>query len=82
MRAWQQRTGATEAQTALIGFSQGAIMALASTQEDSARNGHHLAGRIVSIAGRFAAPPEHAPAQTTLHFIHGKSDPVIPTPTP
>jgi phospholipase/carboxylesterase len=78
VRAWQQQTGATEAQTALIGFSQGAIMALASTQADPARHGSPLAGRVVSIAGRFATPPEHAPAQTTLHFIHGKSDAVIP----
>jgi phospholipase/carboxylesterase len=73
VREWQVSTGATEAQTALIGFSQGAIMALAATQLDA-----HLAGRVVSIAGRFAQSPGRAPAQTTLHFIHGKRDPVIP----
>jgi len=73
IRGLQQATGTTPTQTALIGFSQGAIMALESTQIDA-----HLAGRVVSIAGRFAQPPEQAPALTTLHFIHGKSDPVIP----
>lgn len=73
IRGLQQATGTTPTQTALIGFSQGAIMALESTQTDE-----HLAGRVVSIAGRFAQAPKHAPALTTLHFIHGKSDPVIP----
>lgn len=82
VRAWQRETGASPAQTALIGFSQGAIMALASTQDEATRGDAsgdaHLAGRIVSIAGRFAQPPQHVPAQTTLHFIHGKADPMIP----
>lgn len=72
VRDWQQRTGASAAQTALVGFSQGAIMALEATQLDET-----LAGRVVAFSGRFASPPERAPAATTLHFIHGKSDAVI-----
>jgi phospholipase/carboxylesterase len=73
IRGLQRATRTTPAQTALIGFSQGAIMALEATQLDE-----HLAGRVVSLAGRFAKAPERAPESTTLHFIHGKSDPVIP----
>jgi len=73
IRSLQKATGTTPTQTALIGFSQGAIMALESTQL-----AEPLAGRVVALAGRFAQPPEKAPASTTLHFIHGKSDPVIP----
>jgi phospholipase/carboxylesterase len=36
------------------------------------------AGRIVSIAGRFAAVPESAPASIVFHFIHGAQDQVMP----
>ena len=72
VRALQRDTGTSAAQTALIGFSQGGIMALESTQVDAA-----LAGRVVSLAGRFARLPEKAPAETTLHFIHGRRDAVI-----
>ena len=69
----QQRFGVPAHATTLVGFSQGAIMAL-----ESARQGKALAGRVVSIAGRFAQLPEHAPKHTTLHMIHGKEDAVIP----
>jgi len=71
VRRLQQDTGATPAQTVLVGFSQGAIMALASTQTSE-----HLAGSVVAIAGRFARLPEQVPA-ATLHFIHGERDPVV-----
>lgn len=73
VRGWQQRTGLTHAETALVGFSQGSIMALESTQL-----GESLAGRVVALSGRFAQLPEQAPATTTLHFIHGKNDEVVP----
>ncbi len=69
---WQTRTGVTPHATALIGFSQGAIMALESTRLEQA-----LASRVVALSGRFAAPLDHAPPVTTLHFIHGKQDSVI-----
>ena len=73
VRHWQQTAGAGVEVTALIGFSQGAIMALESTQRDAPP----LAGRIVALSGRFATPPRLAPPQSTLHFVHGKHDPVI-----
>jgi len=72
VRQWQQSTGINEQSTALIGFSQGAIMALESTQQ-----GPTLAGRVVALSGRFAGRPAVAPAETTLHLVHGKADPVI-----
>ena len=73
VRDWQQRFGVAPAATALAGFSQGAIMSL-----ESARQGKALAGRIVSIAGRFAHLPETAPEHSTIHLVHGKNDTVIP----
>jgi len=69
---WQAKTGATAAMTALIGFSQGAIMSLESTQ-----SGEPLAGRIVALSGRFATLPAVAPATVTFHLIHGEKDTVI-----
>ena len=45
---------------------------------ESSRARDALAGRVVSIAGRFAALPEQATAGTTLHLLHGKNDSVIP----
>lgn len=72
VQAWQAHTGLDASATALAGFSQGAIMALESTQQAP-----RLASRVVSMAGRFAQPPRVAPAGTALHFIHGAQDPVI-----
>lgn len=68
----QKASGLSAAQTVLIGFSQGAIMALEST-----RMPVQLAGRVVSIAGRFAQETDQQPTATVLHFIHGTNDPVI-----
>ena len=79
VQGWQQHTGVTPHATVLVGFSQGAIMALESTQREA--EGEHdalLAGRVVALSGRFAQDPRHAPAATVLHFIHGKHDPVMP----
>ena len=73
IRHWQAESGVSPAGTALIGFSQGAIMALASMTESNP-----LAGRVVAIAGRFASLPERISSEQTLHLIHGKADPVIP----
>lgn len=70
---WQRAAGAAPARTTLIGFSQGAIMSL-----EAARLEPVLAGRVVSIAGRFAAVPESVPASIAFHFIHGAQDQVIP----
>lgn len=73
VRDWQRETGVHAAQTALIGFSQGAIMALESTQHERAN-----VGRVVAIAGRFAQPPRIAPAGTVLNLMHGEQDRVMP----
>lgn len=73
VREQQERLGAGPTHTVLVGFSQGAIMAL-----ESARAGQGLAARIVSLAGRFALLPEVAPPGTVFHFLHGTEDTVIP----
>ena len=73
VRGWQRETGVTAAQTTLIGFSQGAIMALESTQ-----GGQAVVGQVIAIAGRFAQPPRVAPAGTAVHLVHGQQDRVIP----
>ena len=70
---WQRQAGVGTDAVALIGFSQGGIMALESTRDQPA-----IAGRVVSIAGRFATLPTAANPGTTLHMFHGKLDPVIP----
>jgi phospholipase/carboxylesterase len=73
VQRWQRDSGVTAHGTALVGFSQGAIMALESTRDDAPS----IAGRIVALSGRFASPPERAPADCTIHLVHGKQDPVI-----
>ena len=72
IRAWQQALDVTPTVTALVGFSQGAIMSLEASLTPSAP-----AGRVVAIGGRFAVLPDHAPAHTTIHLLHGKEDPVM-----
>lgn len=72
VQAWQRQTGVAPEATALLGFSQGGIMALEASQQPA-----HLAGRIVSLAGRFAQLPQAPHALTTLHLLHGKEDAVI-----
>ena len=59
--------------TALVGFSQGAILALEAVSRHDG-----LAGRVLAFAGRYAKLPEVAPANTTLHLLHGEDDAVIP----
>lgn len=73
VRAAQAATGVGPAATALVGFSQGAILSLELVQLHDG-----LAGRVLSFSGRYATLPERAPAHTTLHFFHGATDTVIP----
>jgi phospholipase/carboxylesterase len=75
VQAWQRVTGAAAAHTTLVGFSQGAIMALESTQQDGQAA---PAGRVVAIAGRFAQPPRRAPTSTVVNHMHGDQDRVMP----
>jgi phospholipase/carboxylesterase len=73
VRHWQQQAQVDAADTVLIGFSQGAIMALEATQSQPG-----LAGRVIALAGRFAVPPQRSPAPTSVHLFHGDADPVMP----
>lgn len=58
---------------ALMGFSQGAIMAL-----DAVATGRWPVGPVLAFSGRFVPPaPLHAPAMPVL-IAHGSHDPVIP----
>lgn len=69
----QDRFKVLPSDTALVGFSQGAIMAL----EFSVLNDGGV-GRVLAFSGRFAKLPEKAPELTTLHLLHGEDDPVMP----
>lgn len=71
---WQAEASLGAAATALVGFSQGAIMALASSVRPDP-----VAARIIAIGGRFAQLP-HSPLHegTTIHLLHGKADMVMP----
>ena len=70
---WQTQAGVTAVATALIGFSQGAVMAL-----ESIKLAAPLASRVVAMSGRFATLPDAAPADVAVHILHGKADAVIP----
>jgi phospholipase/carboxylesterase len=70
---WQHQSGVEAPGTTLLGFSQGAIMALESTQEPQP-----LAGRVVAMAGRFGAPPQRAIGHARIHLLHGQADGVVP----
>jgi phospholipase/carboxylesterase len=70
---WQHHSGVDVAHTALVGFSQGAILSLESTQTGDTP----LAAQVVSLAGRLATPARSAPAGVRWHLIHGTQDGVV-----
>ncbi|MBV7485857.1 esterase [Bordetella sp. BOR01] len=72
IRAAQARLGLLQSDTALAGFSQGAVMALEAVQ---AHDG--LAGRVLAFSGRYAQLPKSAPQYTTIHLLHGADDAVM-----
>lgn len=72
VRHWQQQSGVRPQATALIGFSQGAIMAL-----ESLKAAPGLASRVIAFNGRYATLPTVASTATTVHLIHGGEDRVI-----
>ncbi|MHB0990605.1 MAG: esterase [Burkholderiales bacterium] len=73
VRQAQDRLKILSSDTALVGFSQGGIMALEfSTRHDG------NAGRILVFSGRYGKLPEVAPELTTIHLFHGELDRVIP----
>lgn len=73
IRHWQETTSIGAKQTALVGFSQGAIMSLEATQTLEP-----IAAKIIAMAGRFAQPVRQAPIDIQVHLIHGDRDGVIP----
>lgn len=72
VRYWQQQSGVSPQATALIGFSQGAIMAL-----EAVKAVPDLASRVIAFNGRYATLPHSATTATTVHLIHGGEDRVI-----
>ncbi|MEO7622450.1 MAG: esterase [Gallionella sp.] len=72
VRNAQHRYKTLQSDTALVGFSQGAIMVL---EFSVAHDGQ--VGRVLAFSGRFAKLPEKAPELTTLHLLHGEDDKVI-----
>jgi phospholipase/carboxylesterase len=68
----QARFNILQSDTALIGFSQGSIMALEFSKAHDGK-----VGRVIAFSGRYAKLPDKAPEFTTLHFLHGENDPVI-----
>lgn len=69
VREAQRRLGAAPQATALVGFGEGATIALEAASADDG-----LAGRVIAFGGGYAALPAQAPALTTLHFLHGSAD--------
>ncbi|QCR38487.1 alpha/beta hydrolase [Nissabacter sp. SGAir0207] len=58
---------------ALVGFSQGSIMAL-----DAVASGRWPVAAVVAFSGRLASPPPFTPTDSPLLLIHGTADAVIP----
>ena len=73
VQAQQQRLGVEPAATALGGFSQGAVLALALTLQHDG-----FVGRVLAFGGCLTRVPGAAPQRTTLHLFHGAGDEVIP----
>lgn len=72
---WQRTSGVGPANTVLVGFSQGAILALEATQAVIETS---PADRVIALAGRFAVPARHAPPGLRYNLIHGVQDVVVP----
>jgi phospholipase/carboxylesterase len=75
IRHWQNLSGVGLERTVLLGFSQGAIMSLESTQ--SAQEWEQVAHTVISLAGRFAEPVRRVVPDLRIHLIHGDSDTVV-----
>ena len=72
VRYGHKQSGVGAGATALIGFSQGAIMSLESVKAQPG-----LVSRVIAFNGRFATLPQSATTATTIHLIHGGEDRVI-----
>ncbi|OON38005.1 phospholipase [Izhakiella australiensis] len=71
-RILQQMTDKLD-KVVLVGFSQGAIMAL-----DAVASGRWPVAGVVAFSGRLASTPPLKPAIAPLLLVHGMIDPVIP----
>ena len=71
---WQREAGVGSAETVLVGFSQGAIMSLESTQVVGAPAAQH----VIALAGRFAITVRRAAPSLRFNLIHGDHDTVMP----
>lgn len=72
VRHWQQATGVPVAATALVGFSQGAIMSLAATQQAGM-----VAACVIGLSGRFASRPTLVHGDQAIYLVHGTADAVM-----
>lgn len=70
---WQRTAGSGPAQTTLLGFSQGAIMALEASQLPAG-----VACRAVALAGRLSQPTRRADPCVQIHLLHGEADSIVP----
>jgi phospholipase/carboxylesterase len=70
---WQSIANVNATQTSLIGFSQGAIIALAASALEPS-----LASHITAHSGRFATLPVTMPKTVSHHLIHGALDEIVP----
>ncbi len=73
IQARQHDLGLLPPDTALVGFGQGATMALEAVQ---AHDG--LAGRVLAFSGRYAQAPKAPPQYSTIHLLHGEDDAIVP----
>lgn len=72
VRYAQQKFNVLQTDTALVGFSQGASMALQYCIQHDGQ-----VGRALVIAGRLTVTPDKAPELTTIHLLHGDTDKVV-----
>ncbi len=73
IKNWQAVSDLGAENTTLIGFSQGAIMALSMTQMVDKQP----AARIFALSGRFAAEPSSPAKGVRIHLLHGRLDRVM-----
>ena len=72
VKAQQQRLGVAPAATALVGFSQGAVLAMSLALNDDG-----IVGRVLAFGGLLPSMPTAAPRHTTLHLFHGDNDKIF-----
>lgn len=69
LAVWQQFSGLGPESTALVGFAQGAVVAL-----DICRQSPLSAGRVLVFSGNYRELPREVPSSLLIHFFHGQED--------